>query len=53
MSVRKRSILSVTVLEVSGSFFGDVETEQLAHEIAAAASSGNLHLILDLAGAES
>jgi anti-anti-sigma factor len=49
MSVRKRSILSITVLEVSGSFFGDVETEQLASEVAAAASSGNLHLILDLA----
>jgi anti-anti-sigma factor len=48
MSVRKRTILSVTVLEVDGSFFGDVETDQLAQAIASVAASGNTHLILDL-----
>lgn len=48
MSVRKRAILSVTVLEVSGSFFGDVETDELARAIAEVGAEGNLHLVLDL-----
>ena len=52
MSVRKRSILSVTVLEVSGSFFGDVETDELAHAIEEVGAEGNLHLVLDLSHCE-
>lgn len=49
MSVRERSMSGVTVLELSGSFFGDQETEELAQAIAAAAAAGNQHLVLDLA----
>lgn len=48
MSVRRRSILSVTVLRLSGSFFGDVETDELAHAIQEVAAEGNVHLVLDL-----
>jgi anti-sigma B factor antagonist len=48
MGIRTRHILSVTVLEVSGNFFGDEETEEFAHAIAEAAAAGNQHLILDM-----
>ena len=48
MSIRKRAILRVIVLEVSGSFFGDQETDELARSIAEVGAQGNLHLVLDL-----
>lgn len=48
MSIRKRTILSVTVLELSGSFFGDEETDELAQAIGQVTDEGNRHLILDL-----
>jgi anti-sigma B factor antagonist len=48
MSVRKRAILSVVVLEVIGSFFGDAETDELAQAIAQVGAEGNRHLVLDL-----
>jgi anti-sigma B factor antagonist len=48
MSIRKRTILSVTILELSGSFFGDTETEELAQAIDQVSAEGNHHLILDL-----
>src|SRR5262245_7520897 len=48
MSVRKRAILSITILELSGSFFGDTETDELAQAIGQVGAEGNHHLILDL-----
>ena len=48
MSVQRRDILSVTVLEVSGNFFGDQETDELARAIREVSAEGNLHLVLDL-----
>src|SRR3989442_11989753 len=48
MGVRSRSVRSITVLEVSGKFFGDEETDQLKKAIADAAASGNSRLVLDM-----
>jgi anti-sigma B factor antagonist len=48
MSVRRRDILSIVVLELNGSFFGDIETEELAQAIDQVTGEGNRHLILDL-----
>jgi anti-sigma B factor antagonist len=36
------------VLELNGSFFGDIETEELAQAIGQVTAEGNQHLILDL-----
>jgi anti-sigma B factor antagonist len=48
MSVRRRGVLSIVVLELDGSFFGDIETEELAQAIDQVTAEGNHHLILDL-----
>jgi anti-sigma B factor antagonist len=48
MSVRRRDILSIVVLELNGSFFGDVETDELAQAIDQVTAEGNHHLVLDL-----
>ena len=48
MSVRRRDVLSIVVLELNGSFFGDIETEGLAQAIGQVTAEGNQHLVLDL-----
>jgi anti-sigma B factor antagonist len=48
MSVHQRSILSIHVLEVKGSFFGGDETDELSQAITEAGASGNRFLILDM-----
>ena len=48
MSVRRRDILSIVVLELDGSFFGDTETDELARAIDQVTAEGNHHLVLDL-----
>jgi anti-sigma B factor antagonist len=49
MSVRKRSVRSITILQVGGSFFGGTETDELTQAIAEVGASANRFLILDLA----
>ena len=48
MSIRKRAVRSITILEVVGSFFGGTETEPLVQALADAGASGNCRLVLDL-----
>ena len=48
MSIRRRDVLSIVVLELNGNFFGDIETEELGQAIRQVTAEGNHHLILDL-----
>ena len=49
MAVRRRQIQSIVVLYPKGSFFGDVETDELQKAIMDEAAGGNTRLILNLA----
>ncbi len=48
MGVKKKQVLSITVLSLKGSFFGDKETDELQKVIMDEAASGNTRLVLDM-----
>lgn len=48
MSVRRTTVGDITVLVVTGEFFGGDETDQLERAIAAEQTAGNTRLLLDL-----
>ena len=50
MAVARRTVGSVTVLDVIGEFTGGVETDQLLTAILDEAAAGNRQLLLDLTG---
>lgn len=52
MAVRRRQLESIVVLYPKGSFFGDVETDDLQKAIMDEAAGGNRHLVLNLAECE-
>lgn len=49
MSVRRRTVRSITVLYPAGNFYGDSETDELQKAIMDEAASGNQRLILNMA----
>jgi anti-sigma B factor antagonist len=49
MGIRRKISGSVTVLQVSGEYFGGEETDRLRKAILDEAASGNTRLLLDLA----
>jgi len=52
MGVRRKEVLSITVLSLSGRFFGDKETDELEQAIMAEAANGNTRLVLHLGQCE-
>lgn len=52
MGVRRKQLLSVTVLSLSGRFFGDSETDELEKAIMDEAASGNTRLVLNMTQCE-
>jgi anti-sigma B factor antagonist len=48
MAVSRRQIQSIVVLYPKGSFFGDVETDELQTAILDAAAAGNTRLVLNM-----
>lgn len=52
MGVRRKEVRSITVLQLSGRFFGDTETDELEAAIMAEAGKGNTHLILNMSQCE-
>lgn len=52
MGVRRKEVLTITVLQLSGRFFGDSETDELEKAIMDEAAKGNLHLVLNLSQCE-
>lgn len=48
MAVRRKEIRTVTVIYPKGSFFGDVETDELQKAIMDEAARGNTRLILNM-----
>jgi anti-sigma B factor antagonist len=47
-AVKRKEVLSITVLSPRGSFFGDTETDELQKAIMDEAARGNLRLVLNL-----
>jgi len=48
VAVKRKEVLSITVLSMSGSFFGDKETDELSKAIMDEAAKGNMRLVLNL-----
>jgi len=48
LAVRRKEVRSITVLSVSGNFFGDKETDELSKALMDLAASGNIHLVLNM-----
>ena len=48
MAVRRREVGNAVVLSLQGSFFGDLETDELQAAILEEVSSGNTRLVLNL-----
>jgi anti-sigma B factor antagonist len=48
VAVRRKQVLSVSVLYLKGSYFGDKETDELQKAIMDEAAGGNLHLVLNM-----
>jgi len=48
VGVKKKQVLSITILSLKGSFFGDKETDEMQKAIMDEAAAGNTRLILDL-----
>ncbi len=48
MGIKKKQVLSITVLSLKGSFFGDRETDELQKVIMDEAAAGNTRLVLDM-----
>jgi len=48
MAVRRREVGSIAILSLSGSFFGDVETDALQQALLELAQAGNQRLVLNL-----
>lgn len=52
MTVRTRDIRSIHLIELSGRFFGDTETDELEHAIMDAARQGTKYLVLEMSACE-
>jgi anti-sigma B factor antagonist len=48
VAVQRKQVRSITVLALKGSFFGDVETDQLEKSIMDEAATGNTRLVINL-----
>jgi len=48
VAVRRKEVRSITVLSLSGSFFGDKETDELSKALMDEAAKGNMRLVLNL-----
>ena len=48
MAVRRKEVRSISVLALSGSFFGDKETDELEKAVMELAASGNQRLVVNL-----
>ncbi len=52
MGVRRKEVLTITVLSLSGRFFGDKETDELETAVMDEAAKGNTRLILNMTQCE-
>jgi anti-sigma B factor antagonist len=48
VAVRRKEVRSITVLSLSGSFFGDKETDELEKAVTDLAAAGNQRLVVNM-----
>jgi anti-sigma B factor antagonist len=48
VAVRRKEVLSISVLSLSGNFFGDKETDELSKALMDEAARGNMRLVINM-----